>query len=99
MDPRFKSYAQAGPAGNPPSKPPVELGIPAFDFILQPDMSQLWPMVIQSAKSNFGLMLIIAAQVFFAIINLLVKKLHTIDPPVGTLQVAFVHFSVQRVSD
>jgi hypothetical protein len=87
MDPRFKSYAQAGPGA--PSKTLAGWDTSAFVFIFLPDsMLHLWDAVVQSVKSNFGLMLIIAAQLCFAIINLLVKKLHTMDPPVGTLEVS-----------
>ena len=89
MDSRFKSYAQAGP------ETLARWKTSAFDSIFLPDsMSQLWDVVVQSVKSNFGLMLIIAAQLCFAIINLLVKKLHTMDPPVGTLEVSICVFFI-----
>ncbi|KAF8151747.1 drug/metabolite transporter superfamily [Crassisporium funariophilum] len=41
-------------------------------------------------KRNTGLLLIISSQVFFAMMDAGVKELHTIDPPVGTLQLLAV---------
>jgi hypothetical protein len=78
-------------------EPPAESSTPAFtSTTLQPtsfgERTPLLRAATQRAKSNVGLLLIIAAQLFFAVINLLVKKLHTIDLPVGTLEVCFGHF-------
>jgi len=38
-------------------------------------------------KRNTGLLLITASQVFFASMNVAVKKLNSLDPPVSTMQV------------
>lgn len=94
MDSRSESYGQAGPDTHSKTLADWEYKIPILDFIFLPDMSQLWDVIVQNVKSNFGLMLIIAAQVFFAIINLLVKKLHAMDPPVGTLEVRLSVFFI-----
>lgn len=37
--------------------------------------------------SNAGLLLVAASQLFFSLMNLAVKKLNTIDPPVPALEV------------
>jgi hypothetical protein len=42
--------------------------------------------------SNAGLLLVAASQFFFSLMNLAVKKLNTIDPPVAALEVpSFPH--------
>ena len=38
-------------------------------------------------KRNVGLLLILAAQAFFSLMNAFVKKLQAIDPPVSTFEV------------
>jgi hypothetical protein len=38
---------------------------------------------------NTGLLLVIASQAFFSMMNAVVKRLSSIDPPVSTLQVGF----------
>ena len=43
--------------------------------------------VQEFVKRNTGLLLILAAQAFFSLMNVAVKKLHDIDPPVTTFQV------------
>lgn len=46
--------------------------------------------VFEIVASNKGLLLVAAAQFFFAIMNLMVKKLNSLDPPVPALEV-FIH--------
>lgn len=73
-----------------PSEPPAE---PAFDpssdiqHTSYGERTPLLGVATQGVKSNIGLLLITAAQLFLAIVNLLVKKLQATDPPVGTLEV------------
>ena len=45
-------------------------------------------------KRNTGLLLILAAQAFFSLMNVAVKKLHDIDPPVSTFQVRLPLYTV-----
>lgn len=41
-------------------------------------------------EENTGLLLITASQAFFSAMDVAVKKLHTVDPPVSTLQVGVI---------
>jgi hypothetical protein len=45
-----------------------------------------------TAKNNTGLLLIAASQAFFSLMNVAVKKLNGIDPPVSTLEVSAARF-------
>lgn len=49
-----------------------------------------WRTVFGKAKemveNNIGLLCVIASMAFFAMMDVAVKKLHNIDPPVSTLQ-------------
>ncbi|TFK38436.1 hypothetical protein BDQ12DRAFT_683659 [Crucibulum laeve] len=47
--------------------------------------------------NNTGLLLIVGAQGFFSSMDLAVKKLHGIDPPVTTLQLIFVRMSITYI--
>ena len=44
-------------------------------------------------KRNTGLLLILAAQAFFSLMNVAVKKLHDIEPPVSTFEVRLSSYS------
>jgi len=44
-------------------------------------------------KRNTGLLLILAAQGFLSLMNVAVKKLHDIEPPVSTFQVRLSSYS------
>src|SRR5882724_6748630 len=54
-----------------------------------------WKELISEAfelvASNTGLLLVAASQFFFSLMNLAVKKLTTIDPPVPALEVSVLH--------
>jgi hypothetical protein len=45
--------------------------------------------VLQIVANNKGLLLVAAAQLFFSVMNLMVKKLNSLDPPVPTLEVFY----------
>lgn len=45
-------------------------------------------------KDNVGLLLVTASQVFFAAMNVAVKKLNSIDPPVPVLELVFVRMAI-----
>ena len=47
-----------------------------------------------ATQRNTGLLLVLAAQAFFALMNILVKMLNNIDPPISTLEVCFSSYSV-----
>jgi hypothetical protein len=47
--------------------------------------------VFEFAASNTGLLLVAASQFFFSLMNLAVKELTTIDPPVPALEVFFIY--------
>lgn len=42
-------------------------------------------------QRNVGLLLVIASQMFFSLMNVAVKKLNSIDPPVSALEVRWHH--------
>jgi hypothetical protein len=50
--------------------------------------------VREVSGSNTGLLLVAASQAFLSLVNVAVKKLNGIDPPVPTLEVCFSLFSV-----
>lgn len=52
--------------------------------------------VSEIVASNQGLLLVAASQFFFALMNLMVKKLNSLDPPVSALEV-FVQTSRDNV--
>lgn len=56
-----------------------------------------WRTMLRKAKemveSNIGLLCVIASMAFFAMMDVAVKKLHNIDPPVSTLQARFGYTS------
>lgn len=47
----------------------------------------LWGKAKAGVKTNAGLLLVAASQAFFSLMNVAVKKLNMIDPPVTALQV------------
>ncbi|KAF8063348.1 EamA-like transporter family-domain-containing protein [Lyophyllum atratum] len=49
------------------------------------------------AKNNVGLLLVTAAQAFLALMNAIVKKLNTIDPPVPTLEMIVVRMTITYI--
>ena len=62
------------------------------DRCLVEEPSQSWWSTILSpvkvaANKNAGLLLVIAAQAFFSFMNVSVKILNTIDPPISAMQV------------
>ncbi|KAG5640858.1 hypothetical protein DXG03_006810 [Asterophora parasitica] len=48
-------------------------------------------------KNNAGLLLVMAAQAFFASMNVAVKKLNSIDPPVSTFELIAVRMAITYV--
>ncbi|KAF8883036.1 EamA-like transporter family-domain-containing protein [Infundibulicybe gibba] len=48
-------------------------------------------------ESNTGLLLVAASQAFMSLINVAVKKLHFIDPPVSTMQLIAVRMGITYV--
>lgn len=71
-----------------PAEPVVES--PVHSDVGQTSLGERIPLLrvaTQKATSNVGLLYIIAAQFFLAVINLLVKKLHEIDPRIGTVEI------------
>ncbi len=42
----------------------------------------------QFVADNLGLLLVLASQMFFSIMNVVVKQLHSIDTPISTFQVS-----------
>jgi drug/metabolite transporter (DMT)-like permease len=50
--------------------------------------------VSETVASNQGLLLVAASQFFFALMNLMVKKLNSLDPPVPALELVAVRMSI-----
>ncbi|KAH6904971.1 DUF6-domain-containing protein [Coprinopsis sp. MPI-PUGE-AT-0042] len=48
-------------------------------------------------KRNAGLLLVAASQAFFSLMNVAVKKLNTIDPPVTALQLILVRMAITTI--
>ncbi|KAF4621973.1 hypothetical protein D9613_009250 [Agrocybe pediades] len=49
--------------------------------------------VVDLSKRNTGLLLVAASQAFFSLMNVAVKKLNSIDPPVPTLELVWVRMN------
>lgn len=47
----------------------------------------VWRGAVTTFKSNTGILLVAASQFFFALMNVAVKKLNSLDEPVSTLEV------------
>ncbi len=63
--------------------------ITSDEIIQEPHVQKLTKQIQDGFKRNTGLLLITASQAFFALMNVAVKKLNSLDPPVSTMQVAF----------
>ncbi|KAF8881630.1 hypothetical protein BD779DRAFT_1675381 [Infundibulicybe gibba] len=72
----------------PPAPPPAQTRSQSTDVAAIPRTK--WRSTFSRAReiieSNAGLLLIVAAQAFLSLVNVAVKKLHSIDPPVSTTQ-------------
>lgn len=64
--------------------PPPEFDGPAS---LKGRISVAFAKPLDILRANTGLLLILASQVFFSLMNVAVKTLHSIDPPVPALEV------------
>jgi hypothetical protein len=69
--------------------------IPAPQASESPGLNTRWQEIVSQAfglfTSNAGLLLVAASQFFFSLMNLAVKKLNSIEPPVPALEVYFHH--------
>jgi len=67
------------------------ISISDYDHCLEEPPQSRWSTTLSlvklGANENAGLLLVIASQVFFSLMNVSVKILDTIDPPVSTMQV------------
>jgi hypothetical protein len=71
--------------------PPLEeVGIPAEELWpprKESRVRRIWKGAKRTWKGNVGLLLVAGSQAFFSLMNVAVKKLNSIDPPVSALQV------------
>ncbi|KAG6819206.1 hypothetical protein H0H93_014346 [Arthromyces matolae] len=89
------STSSCNTASDPPT-PPEETANGVLDHT--PSFWQAWQhSVAETLKANTGLLLIAAAQAFFSMMNVAVKILNSIDPPVPTLELIFVRMFVTYV--
>ncbi|KAH9939623.1 EamA-like transporter family-domain-containing protein [Epithele typhae] len=56
--------------------------------------TSLWRALREFVKANYGLSLVASAQIFFALMNVGVKTLNTLDPPVPPIELVFVRMAV-----
>jgi hypothetical protein len=82
------------PLAHPPSGGPQSLSIPeTFDHEgdLSSKVQSRWCIAISAMRvvvdNNTGLLLVAASQAFFSLMNLSVKMLNSLDPPVSALEV------------
>jgi hypothetical protein len=77
--------APSDPAGRDPS---------GYEDDFEEERQSRWCAALGKAKAtvknNVGLLLVAASQAFFSMMNVAVKKLNSIDPPVETLQVCWL---------
>lgn len=57
----------------------------------------VWSGTVTAFKNNTGILLVAASQFFFALMNVAVKKLNSLDEPVSTLEVCFSRHAIDPV--
>ncbi|KAE9398047.1 hypothetical protein BT96DRAFT_1020384 [Gymnopus androsaceus JB14] len=57
-------------------------------------LASFWTQLLDLYHRNVGLLLIVASQAFLASVNVAVKKLNTIDPPVPTFELIFIRMAI-----
>ena len=62
---------------------------------MPPRLGRLVKRVRDGLAVNYGLLLVTASQLFFSLVNVSVKKLNSIDPPVPTFEL--IGFRMVRV--
>ncbi|TFK18110.1 hypothetical protein FA15DRAFT_628299 [Coprinopsis marcescibilis] len=60
-------------------------------------LKSLWGKVKVKVRGNTGLLLIAASQAFFSLMNVAVKTLNSIDPPVSALQLIVVRMGITYI--
>lgn len=87
LTPDYADFSIPHRVGTPSEQDPTGYEV---DFEEEAKLSR-WRAALGKAKTtvknNVGLLLVAGSQAFFSMMNVAVKKLNTIDPPVSTLQV------------
>ncbi|KAF8883039.1 EamA-like transporter family-domain-containing protein [Infundibulicybe gibba] len=80
----------------PPASLPTRSQSPGVT-ITKTKWRSTFPRTREIIESNTGLLLVVASQAFFSLVNMAVKRLHFIDPPVSTMQLIAIRMSVTYV--
>ncbi|KAF8881633.1 EamA-like transporter family-domain-containing protein [Infundibulicybe gibba] len=80
----------------PPASLPTRSQSPGV-AITKTKWRSTFPRTREIIESNTGLLLVVASQAFFSLVNMAVKRLHFIDPPVSTMQLIAIRMSVTYV--
>ncbi|KAI0704155.1 hypothetical protein C8Q76DRAFT_801904 [Earliella scabrosa] len=77
---------------------PAEPASPVVPFISMPSTSSSvagsLTRIRDAVRSNIGLMLVASSQLFFALMNIGVKKLNSLDPPVSATELILVRMGI-----
>ncbi|KAL5501012.1 hypothetical protein ACEPAH_9399 [Sanghuangporus vaninii] len=60
-------------------------------------VTAIWGRCTELVRVNAGLLLVAASQAFFALMNVAVKKLNSLDPPVPALELVFVRMGITYI--
>lgn len=87
LTPDYADFSMPHRVGTPSEQDPT-----GYEVDLEEEVKlSRWHATLRKAKAtvknNIGLLLVAGSQAFFSMMNVAVKKLNTIDPPVSTLQV------------
>ncbi|KAF9467671.1 EamA-like transporter family-domain-containing protein [Collybia nuda] len=97
LTPDYAEFSIPRAAGTPSEQDPT-----LFDVeIEEAAKSSRWCMILDKAKAkvknNVGLLLVAGSQAFFSMMNVAVKKLNSIDPPVSTLQLVAIRMTITYI--
>ncbi|TFK38435.1 EamA-like transporter family-domain-containing protein [Crucibulum laeve] len=94
----FAIPSSATAAAPPPDSPRGASPFPSDDIYEndepQSKMRKMYDKVKDGFKANTGLLLVTASQAFLSLMNVAVKKLNNIDPPVGVLELVVVRMVI-----
>ncbi|KAF8881637.1 hypothetical protein BD779DRAFT_1627156 [Infundibulicybe gibba] len=87
------------PLDYPPASVPTRSQSPGVTAVTKTKWGSIFSRTREIIESNTGLLLVAASQAFLSLINVAVKKLHFINPPVSTMQASspFEKFGVTYI--
>lgn len=97
LTPEYANFPHKASIPSSSSRDPLELGHEEFissEGGVLPRIHRWLASVNEVVQNNTGLLFVLASQAFFASMNVAVKILNGIDPPITALEVCFSPYSV-----